>query len=334
VKTALVTGATGFVGGHLVRAALARGYLVRALVLPDDPGEAALRARGVEIVTGDVRDLEPVRRAVGGSEVVFHCAALVSDWAPRRLFFEVTVGGTANVCLAAAEARVSRLVYISTNDVFGLDESRVLDERSPRKRWHEPYPDAKIAAERVAWRFRFERGLPVTMVYPCWVYGEGDRVFLPALAEAILRRDLVFWRNGALVWPTYVENLADLLLLIAEDARAVGQGYIVHDGEPATLEELCAAIATALGVPPVRVHIPYGAAFAAALILESVWTLLRRKKRPLLTTYAVKNLGSRLRFSIEKAARELGWRPKVPFKTGLARTLEWLRTLDLERRDR
>jgi len=329
VKKVLITGATGFIGGHLVKANLAKGYSVRALVLPGDPGEAALKSKGVDIATGDIRSYQAVESAASGMDIIFHCAAVVTDWAPKKLFREVTIGGTENICKAAVAARVSRLVDMSTNDVFGLDESQVMDETFPLKPWHEPYSDSKIEAEKICWRYHREHGLPVTMVYPCWVFGEGDQTFVPLLADAILKRELIFWRKGTLVWPTYIENLIDLLMLIAEDDRAVGNGYLVHDGESTTFEEFCTGIAESLGVPPITTYIPYSVAYAAAAVLEIAWKVLGKKTRPLLTTYTVKNLGSRLKFSIAKAERELGWRPKMCYKDGFATTMEWLKTLDV-----
>lgn len=330
MKSVLITGATGFIGGHLVKANLAKGYSIRALVLPDDPAESSLKSKGVETVTGDIRDYEAVKRAATGVDVIFHCAAVVTDWAPKKLFQEVTVGGTENICKAGVAAGVSRLVDMSTNDVFGTDESQVMDETFPLQAWHEPYPDSKIEAEKISWRYHKEQGLPVTMVYPCWVYGEGDQTFVPLLADSILKRELIFWRKDVLVWPTYIENMVDILMLIAEDDRALGNGYLVHDGESTTLQEFCTEIAKSLGVPPITTHIPYFAAQAAAVAMELTWKMLRKETRPLLTTYTVKNLGSRLRFSIAKAERELGWRPKISYSEGFKRTMGWLKTLDLE----
>jgi nucleoside-diphosphate-sugar epimerase len=330
MKRVLITGATGFIGGHLVSANLSKGHQVRALVLPDDPEAFLLKSGSVEIVTGDIRDYEAVKRAASGVDIVFHCAAVVTDWAPKKLFKEVTVGGTDNICKASLEAGVSRLVDMSTNDVFGLDESQVMDETFPLRPWHEPYSDSKIEAEKICWRYHEEHGLPVTMVYPCWVFGEGDKTFVPLLADAILKRELIFWRKDVIVWPTYIENLVDLLMLIAEDDRAVGNGYLVHDGESVTLEEFCAGIAKSLGVPPTKTHIPYSVAYLAAKALELTWKLLRKETRPLLTTYTVKNLGSRLNFTIAKAERELGWKPKIRYSEGFKRTMEWLKTLDFK----
>ena len=329
MKKVLVTGATGFIGGHLVLANLDKGHSVRALVLPLDPGEKLLMAQGVEVVTGDIRDFSSVQKAAKGMDIIFHCAAVVTDWAPKKMFDEITVQGTRNVCQAALNAGVSRLVDMSTNDVFGTNESCVMDETFPLVPWGEPYPDYKIQAEKIVWEYHRQHGLPATMVYPLWVYGPGDQTFVPLLADAILKRELIFWRKGAIVWPTYIENLVDLLLLISQDARAVGNGYLVHDGESTTLEDFCAGIAQALEVPPATLHIPYAAAYASAVVLELAAKVRGKKSRPLLTTYTVKNLGSRLQFSIAKAERELGWKPKLSYKEGFARTMEWLKALDI-----
>jgi nucleoside-diphosphate-sugar epimerase len=332
MKKVLITGATGFIGRHVVRGNLAKGNAVRALVLPDDTaGLDMLNKLGVEVVTGDIRDYTAVRKAAEGRDIIFHCAAVVTDWAPKKLFWEVTVGGAENICKAAVDVGVSRLVDISTCDVFGTREDIVMDETLPLQYWGEPYADSKIDAEKVMRKYHEEEGLPLTMVYPLWVFGEGDQTFVPLLADALVKKELIFWRKGAIVWPTYIDNLVDLLLLISEDDRAIGNGYLVHDGESTTLEEFCAGIAGTLGVPPCKTYIPYWAAMSAARVMELLWKLFSIKMRPLLTTYTVTNLGSRFRFSIDKAERELGWKPRISYREGFAQTMAWLKTLDLEK---
>jgi nucleoside-diphosphate-sugar epimerase len=103
----------------------------------------------------------------------------------------------------------------------------------------------------------------------------------------------------------------------------------VHDGESTTLEEFCAGIAEALGVPPVKTYIPYWLAMTAAIVMEFIWKLFRIKMRPLLTTYTVTNLGSKFRFSIDKAQRELGWKPRITYREGFRKTMKWMKTLDI-----
>lgn len=327
----LITGATGFVGTHLVNANLVKGNFVRAFVLPNDNEVKHLLNKNVEIIYGDIRNYEDVKKAITNDiDIVFHCAAFVSDWGKREIFEQVMINGTENVCRAASEANVKRFVKISTNDVFGLDETKIMDETFPLTPWNEPYPDTKIIAEEIAWKYYKEKGLPVTMVYPCWIFGPGDKTFVPHLADAVLKNEMVFMRNNAIVWPTYIENLIDLLMLIAEDNRAIGNGYLVHDGENTTLEEFTNSLARSINAKEVKLHIPYWLAYVVAVVMEFFRKLLNKKERPLLTTYTVKNLGSRLRFSIDKAKQELDWSPRITYNEGFAKTMVWLKTLDFK----
>lgn len=325
-----ITGVTGFIGSHLVRAYIEKGFNVKAFVLPDDPGAGSLKTCGADIVYGDIREYEKIRQALRGMDIVAHCAAVVTDWAPARLFKEVTVDGTENICKASFVNDVDRLVVISTNDVFGRDETYTMDEKTPFSPWNEPYPDSKIEAEKIVMKYG-EQKLPISIVYPCWVYGEGDKTFVPLLADAIIKKEMIFWRKNVIVWPTYVKNLADLILKISQDDRAIGQGYLVHDGESTTLQYFCGRIADALEVPFKERYIPYPAAYLAALVMETAWKMLKRTSRPLLTTYTVKNLGSRFKFSISKAELELGWTPAISFEEGMNNTLNWLKQLDPEK---
>jgi nucleoside-diphosphate-sugar epimerase len=326
----LITGASGFIGTHLAIANLKQGNFVRGLFLPNDPKISELESLGVEITIGDLRDHNSIKKACNGMDIIFHCAGVVTDWAPWKLFEEVNVKGMEYMCKEAVEANVKRFVYMSTCDVFGLREGVIMDESFPIKKWGEPYSDTKIDAEEVAWSYHRDHQLAVTMVYGTWIYGEGDSTFIPGLADAIVKQDMMFWRKNVHVWPCYIDNLIDLLMLISKDPRAIGNGYLIHDGEMTTLQELCKEIASALEVKPVKTRIPYFLALVVAWFMEKWAIVTKQKKRPLLTTYSVKNLGSRLEFSIEKAKRELDWTPKISYQQGLQKTLIWLKTLDME----
>jgi nucleoside-diphosphate-sugar epimerase len=105
---------------------------------------------GVEIIIGDLRDRESLIKACNGMDIIFHCAGVVTDWAPWKLFEDVNVKGMENICIAAVDANIKRLVYMSTNDVFGLREGIIMDENFPVKKWGEPYSDTKIDAELIA----------------------------------------------------------------------------------------------------------------------------------------------------------------------------------------
>jgi 2-alkyl-3-oxoalkanoate reductase len=329
--TSLVTGAAGFVGQAIVRRLLADGDAVRALALPGDRRMAELQALDIggrlEIVEVDVTDADAVAPHCAAVARVFHGAALVHGWHPWERYRAVNVGGTQAVARAARAHGVEHFVHVSTSDVFGIPRGdERLDESTPFRPWHEPYPDTKIEAERWLWQFHRESGLPVSVIYPGWVYGPGDQAFFPGLAQAIGDGVMFFWhRQTRLPW-AYIDNLADAVVLAGAHPAAVGNGYLAYDGDDGpTLQEVCARIAGVLGRRPPRLHLPYGVAFAAATLSQWVWDLLSLRGAPLLLTADVKAFGSTWRFSNAKLRRELGWSPRVSTADGMDAALEYFR---------
>lgn len=328
----VVTGGAGFVGQALVRRLLGDGDAVRAVVLPGDPNlqelrETAPHRERLEIVEGDVTSYGAVAPACAGAARVFHTAALIHAWAPWAAFRAVNVGGMQNVARAARAHGVGRLVALSTSDVFGIPRGdEVLDETSPFRAWGEPYADTKIEAEQWLWAWHRERGLPIAVIYPGWVYGPGDKAFFPGLARAISGGAMMFWcRDVRLPW-VYVDNLVDACVRASTHPSAAGNGYVVHDGDDGpTLQEVCARIAEAVGAPCPRRQVPYPVAYAAAVLAQAVWRLLRLGGTPPLLTVDVKAFGRSWRFSNQKARGDLGWAPRVPVEDGLRLALEYLR---------
>ena len=121
-------------------------------------------------------------------------------------------------------------MHVSTSDVFGIPRGdELIDETTPYREWGEPYQDTKIEAERWLWQFQRESRLPLSVIYPCWVYGPGDQAFFPGLAAAIDEGVMMFWhRDTRLAW-AYIDNLADAIVLASTHPGAVGNGYLVYD---------------------------------------------------------------------------------------------------------
>lgn len=326
-QVSVVTGAAGFVGGALVRRLLADGDAVRALVLPGDRAAAGLRALSatdarLQVVEGDVRSTASIAPAFESVDRVFHAAALVHAWAPVAHFREVNVGGTRNVAEVALANGVTRMVAISTTDVFGLPRGdEIFDEGAPLRPWGEPYADSKIEAEQWLWRFHRDSGMPVSVIYPGWVYGPGDRAFLPGLAAAITSGSMFFWYRGARLPYVYIDNLVDACVRAGTAPAAVGRGYIVFDTQELTLEDLCGRIAEAIGAKRPRLHVPYGFAHSAAAILQAVWRVTGRTTLPPLLTVDVKAFGKQWLFSNARVRTELGWTARVALEEGLQRAL-------------
>jgi nucleoside-diphosphate-sugar epimerase len=329
--TAVVTGAAGFVGQALVRRLLSEGEAVRAVVLRGDPlgkelVDLAAGAPALEVIWGDVCDYASMASAFEGASRVFHAAAMVHSWVPRQRYREVNVSGSHNVARAAVAAGVERLVAVSTSDVFGLPRgAAVLDESSPLRPWGEPYADTKIEAERLLWKEHGEGGLPLSVIYPGWVYGPGDRAFFPGLAKAIAGGTMFFCSHGARLPFVYIDNLVDGCLLASRHSDALGQGYLIYDGDDGpTLEELCARIAARIGAKPPTVHVPFRLALCAAWGAQSLWRALSLRGAPPVTTTDIKAFGYQWRFSNAKARRQLGWTPRVCIEEGMARAVEAL----------
>jgi nucleoside-diphosphate-sugar epimerase len=257
---------------------------------------------------------------------VFHTAALVHAWTAWERFRAVNVGGTQNVARAAQAAGAERMVHVSTSDVFGIPRNaEVLDESSVFRRWHEPYPDTKIEAEEWLWSFHRQSGLAVSVIYPGWVYGPGDKAFFPSLAHAIADGPMLFWcRDLRLAW-VYIDNLADACVLAGTQPAAVGRGYLVHDGDDGpTLREVCGRIADRIGAPRPTLHLPYAPVFSAAWLLDRVWRLARLRSPPPLRTVDVKAFGYQWHLSNRRVREELGWRPRVTVDVGMNAALDSL----------
>jgi nucleoside-diphosphate-sugar epimerase len=315
---AAVTGATGFVGGHLVEHLLERGARVACLAR-SDAGAAALAARGCRVVRGALEDAAALRALVAGVEVVFHVAGLVAA-RNEAAFMRVNRDASADVAAACRAAGVSRLVLVSSLAVTGPTlAGRPLDE-SARPRPVTPYGRSKLAAEEAV----RASGAPFTIVRPPAVYGPRDRQWLRLFRLA--RRGLVplLGDGGQELSLVHAADLASALLRAAEAPATLGRVY--HAAHPATLSqvELGRAIARAVGARVRLVRLPAPLVRAvlfvsgAAAALAGRATLLSPAKAPEL-------LASAWTCTPEALQRDAGWSAAVPHERGLADTAAWYR---------
>ena len=322
----LVTGASGFIGSHLVRRSMQEGYRVRALIRQGN-APAWMRQQGVEFAEGDIRDDAAVGRAVAGCDLVFHAAALTSDWGDSQEFADINIGGTRNVAEAALRNGVKRFVYVSSYEVFDHVHLERLDESMPFFVRGQLYPDTKIRATETVREYA-AKGLPASVVYPVWVYGPNDRTLFPLLADGIRKRQLFYWARHARMSMVYIDNLIDLLMLAATHPAASGEEVLACDGEYLTFENFCERVAEGIGAPPPGLYLSYSAAYLIASAMEGYAHISGSRQRPMLTRQAVTLLSSRALVDTSKARNLLGWKPKVSLDEGFRRTLDWLMAID------
>ena len=318
--SALVAGATGFLGGRLAVALKNHGYLVRALARSSSAA-SRLAAEGIEIGIGDLADENSLARAAAGRQIVFHTAGRVGDWGPAEEFQRVNVAGSARVIAACRRSGVRRLVYVSSLTVLGLPRNgAVVDEESPlAAAAADPYTASKIAAEELVRLAHGRNGLETVVVRPGVIWGPGDTTFLPRLAALLRRGKMVLIGGGRNhVALSHVDNLVQGMILAAAAPAAAGQLYHLTDGEEISAAEVFGLLAETLGLPPPRRSLPFPVVYASACLLEAWARLRRRSTPPALTRYGVRLVASDGRYDIGKARSELGYRPAIFFRQGVA----------------
>lgn len=332
----LLTGASGFVGGHLAVRLVAEGRSVRCLVRPtsDTTRLRALLADGgqsdIEFVLGDLTDSDSLRRASDGCAQVVHAAAMVSDWGTVKEIRAANATGARDLAAAAVAAGVSRFVQISTTDVYGYPGTPGVTEDHEFHGFANWYSQTKREAEAALRSIAAASGLEVVFLRPASVYGPGSTEVVGEMARALRGRYLPTVGGGrAVAGLVHVENLVDAVLLALTRPEAAGESFNVVDGLDVTWGQLLGDIGAGLGYPPPWIKLNYRLAFGLAVGLEEVYRALRRltglRTPPLLTRAAVQILGVDQDFSNAKLRRVLGWQPRVDYEQGLAATTAWLR---------
>ncbi|MGH8319468.1 MAG: NAD-dependent epimerase/dehydratase family protein [Steroidobacteraceae bacterium] len=324
-RTILITGATGFTGGHLARRLAAQGENVRALVRTAAKAEA-LAAAGIDVRVGRLTSLDEVIAAARGCEQIHHIAAVFRTAGhPDSYYREVNVGGTQNVLEAARRVGCERVVHCSTGGVHGHIANPPASETypfGPGDIYQRTKLEGELAASAAA-----RSGQPVVIVRPGPIYGEGDLRFLK-LYRAVARGVFVMIGTGVpKLHLVHVDDLVDGFVLCSRSQAALGEVFILAGPDAPTLNEIVRHIARALGVGEPRWRIPVWPVKTAGLLCESICVPLRID--PPLHRRRVAFFTHHREFDCSKAAHLLGYAPKVSAAAGIARTAAWYRAAGL-----
>jgi len=312
----LVTGASGFIGSHLVETLIKKGCEVRAFVPYDiGPDTGCIKfvpesaREKVEIVVGDVKDAEDVRIAMNGVKVVFHLAALVGipySYNHPRSVVDTNLIGTLNVLMAGKEKCVEKIVHTSTSEVYGTAKYVPIDENHPLQ-GQSPYSASKIGADKLAESFFCSFGTPIATIRPFNQYGprQSARAVIPTIITQCLTQGTV--RLGSL-HPrrdfTFVEDTVDAFIKIAESEKTVGEVINIGSGCDISIGELAEKIIKISGKDVKDVKIVSD----------------EKRIRP------EKSEVDRLVCNNSKAKKLIGWEPATSIDDGLKRTIQWLRS--------
>jgi dihydroflavonol-4-reductase len=322
--TALVTGATGFVGSAVVRALVRRGEPVRALVRQSS-SLSLLEGLPVETVAGDLAEPATCKSALKGCRALFHVAADYRLWVPEPdAMYRTNVDGTRALLAAAGDAGITRIVHTSSVATLGSRADRQpADETTPSTLANMVghYKRSKFLAEEAV-RGLAAAGLPVVIVNPSAPIGPGDARPTPTgrvVLEAARGRFPAYVDTGLNV--VHVDDVAEGHLLALERGQ-IGERYILG-GDNLSLGELLAAIARLMGRPPPRLRLPANALLPVALVAEAL-ARLRTGAEPLVTRDGVRLARKPMYFTSAKAERELGYRRR-PALEALRDAIAWYR---------
>jgi nucleoside-diphosphate-sugar epimerase len=321
VRRTLVTGATGFTGSHLARALAADGHQVRALVR-DAVGASDLRAAGIELMTGDLRDTAAIARAVEGVDVVYNIAAIYRQAGlSAGTYRAVNATAVGDLVEQSARAGVRRVVHCSTVGVHGDIEHPPATEDAPI-RPGDIYQRTKAEGEARARAAAARSGIEVTIARPSGIYGPGDRRLLKLFRNTV-HRFPTLGRGEIYYHLTYIDDLVAGFRLCGEHPAAANRTYILAGGEVTTLNEAVALIADVAGVQPQRWHLPVWPFWLAGALCEAVCTPLGIE--PPIYRRRVDFFTKSRAFDITRARAEIGYAPNTTLRDGMSRTMTWYR---------
>ena len=328
---ALVTGATGLVGSHLIERLHSDGWTTRALVR--DPARARwLEALGAELVSGDVLDADGFVRAAMACDTIFHAAALIFPHGSWDIFRATNVDGTRNAILAAKRSG-ARLLHVSSVAVYGHEE-RYRGAPTDESLQLAPLPESayyarsKRESEELVLGAHARGEIWATAVRPDVIYGRRDRQFVPRAARLFSLGIVPLVNHGrSTLAIVHAANVADGAVRAAAHPDAGGQAYNLANDYDVTVAEFVRLAFMGLGKrPPITPTVPLPVARAGVGVLRMGVALLRGKAMALQAGGTLDFLSRDNPFSSERARRELGWTPPVRPHVGIPEAFQWWKT--------
>ena len=313
------------IGLPIVRRAAMRGDEV-AVVARETSDLTVLDGLDVRVIHADLTTPDPkVAEAVANSDMVVHTAAQVGDWGPQSDYRRINYDAVEHLLTAAARGQhLQRFVHLSALGVYQATHHYGTDETtSPDMVGFDGYTNTKAQAEELVNTFHQRDGVPTVIVRPGFTYGAGDRRILPRLIQRFRNGSVrMIGRGDRFLNNTYIDNVVDGLFLAMENEAAIGETFNMRDNRLVTRQEFLYAIADYLDTPRPG-HVPEWLARSLRPLIEGYARWRGATEPPLLTGAAMKFMTLNLDFSIDKAKQLLGYQPRVDFREGIVRALDW-----------
>ena len=310
-KRILVTGASGFIGGHASEALAKTGARVRAMVRKSSK-IGQLSGVDMEVCHADLNDPESLDRACKDVDVVVHTAAAVGSFGEWEHFYEVGVRGTERLIEAARSNGVDRFVHVSSIAAYGLkDHGRRVHEDTPFDLDPQPwnhYVREKVMSEQILWAAHEAKKIKATSLRPSVVVGARDRNAIPRLVELLKLPVTALPGRATNRFPVVtIDDCVDAIVRAVQNDVAVGRAYNVSGSDRVTLARFFGYIAKHARLPAPKLYLPTALMLPAVGALEEAWKRLRRPGEPVATRIAIVVSGYDYDIDCTRAMRELGW---------------------------
>lgn len=317
----IVTGATGFLGQHVVKRFKREGYEPFALGRNQKVG-SQLQTSHIPFIPTELSDLSQVMDAFSTAkspDYVVHCAALSSPWGSYKEFFSANVLATKHIIQACSEFKVKRLIYISTPSIYFNYQSRLLVKE------HDPLPEKMVNSyaetKKIAEECVLDSDIPSVILRPRGIFGPGDTVLFPRLLRSLNRLPLIDGGN-AVMDITYVENVVDSILLALFAQSSHRQCYNITNDQPMRFIDLIRLLCNKLEVHFSTKQVSFKKAYFIARWIEGIYKLFPFSEPPI-TCYGVGLLAKSMTLDISKARKELGYAPRISIDEGFDRFAAW-----------
>lgn len=304
-----VTGAAGFIGDALVKRLIDEGYEVKALLHKSKPKKQVKKAK---YVYGDISDINSIKSYIEDIDFVFHCAAVVNDYGPKKNFYKINLEGTRNLVDISLESGIKKFIFLS-------------HIRYEKGKKYSYYRETKALAEQYLLEKFKQKGFPVVIIRPGNVYGPGSHLWVLRVLNSIRENRITLIDKGnGIFLHTYIDNLSDAIIKAIKKPKALGKSIDITDGDNTiTWGKYFNDLAKIAGEPKIKRNLSKRTAFFVSKLMMFLNKITGIE--PWVTPMAVQALTNQHKVTIESAKRILGYEPKINYQEGMKQVEKWLK---------